>query len=152
MVRFNRRRLRARKLARPERPAAPLEPISLPENNPLNGASTEVDVQAVRIATAGAGSSSSHRSQESTVEIAGLQPQPGRNGETADGLAIEPEPPQKMEFVCPCGARLIATTETYDKHTRCAMCQTVMLISLVYDPEKQAHEIVPFRVDPESGP
>jgi hypothetical protein len=150
-MRFKRRRLRARKLARPERPEPPAKTISMPGENPLHGATTQVDVQALRAGSAGP-SSSSLRPQESTVEIAGLTPKPSGNGETADGLTIEPEPPQRMEFLCSCGARLIASTETYDKHSRCALCHAVMLLSLVYDPERQAHEIVPFRVDPESGP
>jgi hypothetical protein len=152
MTRSTRRRLRARKLARPERPASPPQGLPMPEGNPVNGASTEVDVQAVRAATEGTSSSPSRHQQDSTVEVEALTPQESRSGVSSGELVIEPEPPQKLEFVCPCGARLLATTETYDKHTRCAMCQTVMLISLVYDPEKQSHEIVPFRVDPESGP
>jgi hypothetical protein len=32
------------------------------------------------------------------------------------------------------------------------MCQTVMLLNLVFDPEQKTHEIVPFRVNPKSGP
>jgi hypothetical protein len=31
------------------------------------------------------------------------------------------------------------------------MCQTVMLLSLVYDGDQRSFEIVPFRVNPESG-
>jgi hypothetical protein len=30
------------------------------------------------------------------------------------------------------------------------MCQTVMLLNLVFDPEHNTHEIVPFRVNPDS--
>lgn len=151
MLRFNRRRLRGRKLNRPAPAAAPSEPIEMPDSPPANGASTEVDVQAVRAATAEPPSSSSpiRRQQDSTVELEALRPDLPLS-QTSDGLAIEPDPPARLEFICPCGARLIATTEIYDKHSRCAMCSTVMLLSLVYDPEKNSHEIVPFRVDPDA--
>jgi hypothetical protein len=58
--------------------------------------------------------------------------------------------PARLPFSCPCGAKLIATTQTYDKHSRCGMCQTVLLVNLVYDPETGSHEVVPFRIDPNS--
>jgi len=92
------------------------------------------------------------RSQESTVEMVSVReelalPPVG----SADALRVEPAPPPRMEFSCACGARLIATAAIYDKHSRCAMCQTVMLLSLVYDGDRRSFEIVPFRVHPESG-
>lgn len=152
MLRFNRRRLRGRKLNRPAPAPAPSEPIAIPGSNPQNGASTEVDVQAVRAATQDVPASSSapiRRQQDSTVELDALRPEL-LPGESSGELAIEPDPPAKLEFSCPCGARLIATLETYDKHSRCAMCSTVMLLSLVYDAEKKIHEIVTFRVDPDA--
>jgi hypothetical protein len=67
-------------------------------------------------------------------------------------IVDDPTAPAKLEFLCACGAKLIATTATYDKHSRCAMCQTVMLLSLVYDSDRRSYEIVPFRINPESGP
>lgn len=144
MVHFNRRRIRARKLARPLKPQAPLPPL---EVDSRNGASTEFNVQAVG---ASAPASSLPRAHESTVELESLTRKADPNEETAEAFSVEqPIPPGKMEFSCPCGARLVATSEIYDKHTRCAMCQTVMLVNLVYDAESKTHEIVPFRVNPD---
>ncbi len=131
-MRFKRlRRLPGRKLGRPEPPAAALSPdppaLILPED-PLSGASTEFAVPSV-IAD-----------PPRAADLPTVQPY--------DDPDSEPNPPSRMPFVCPCGAKLVANTQTYDKHSRCAMCQTELLLNLVYDPEQRTHEIVPFRVDP----
>ena len=90
MLRFNRRRLRGRKLNRPAPAAAPPEPLEVPDSNPANGASTEVDVQAVRAATAEPSSSAPiRRQQDSTVELEALRPDLPLS-QTSDGLSIEP--------------------------------------------------------------
>jgi len=134
MNRFPRRRLPGRKLARPSRlgaaaPAPTPPPIDVPRENPANGDSTEFTLPSV---PKGSG--------DTTVEMPSVPADLGANGEAL--------PPRRLEFACPCGATLVATRETYDKHSRCAMCQTVLLVNLVYDPEHHSHEIVPFRVDP----
>jgi hypothetical protein len=86
------------------------------------------------------------------VELKAM-PQADANDETAEAIPVEASiPPDRLKFTCPCGAELVATSEMYDKHTRCAMCQTVLLTNLVYDADARSHEIVPFRVNPESGP
>ena len=64
---------------------------------------------------------------------------------------LPPQPPKRLEFTCSCGTILVATPATYDKHSRCAMCQTVMLLNLVYDAELRSHEIVPFRISPDAS-
>jgi hypothetical protein len=140
MTRLNRRRLPGRKLLRPTRAAAPQppEPLELPAEHPHSGDSTEFAIPSV---LGGRGSPPRASQQDTTVELPALQP--------ADDPGGEPHPPAKMEFNCACGTRLVATTATYDKHTRCAMCQTVMLLNLVYDAERNSHEIVPFRVNPD---
>jgi hypothetical protein len=139
MNRFNRRRLPGRKLLRPARPAAPPpEPLELPPETPHSGDSTEFAIPSVLSGRASPGSPSQ---QDTTVELPALRAVPDPDA--------EPQPPGKLEFNCACGTRLVATTDTYDKHTRCAMCQTVMLLNLVYDPERNSHEIVPFRVNPD---
>ncbi len=140
-MRLPRRRLRpVRKLARPGRP----EPVDLPrvEEVPLNEASTEFNVPSLLLQRPSDQKSAQLRSQESTVEMLSVEAE----------IVSEPPAPGKLEFNCACGAKLIATTATYDKHSRCAMCQTVMLLSLVYDTDRRSYEIVPFRVNPESGP
>ena len=95
----------------------------------MSSASTEFDVPSVLAETA----------------------RPERVSSGLQDFDVEPAPPQKLEFTCSCGTRLLATTETYDKYTRCAMCQTVMVLSLVYDPERKGHEIIPFRVNPDQA-
>lgn len=145
MARFNRRRLPGRRLQRPARTKAPEpEPLSLPEER--SGASTVFD--------AGAAEGARVRSSESTVALPSVGRKSDPNAETAEAFTVEaelpPRPPKRLEFPCACGTILVATPETYDKHTRCAMCQTVMLLNLVYDPENRSHEVVPFRVRPDA--
>lgn len=148
MARFNRRRLPGRRLQRPARPAPP-PPLNLPED--VSGASTEFDVASV-----GAQAAPRAGSSESTVALPSVGCTADPNAETAEAFTVEadlpPRPPKRLEFPCSCGTILVATPETYDKHTRCAMCQTVMLLNLVYDPELRTHEVVPFRVRPDSKP
>ena len=143
MVHFNRRRIRTtRRFARPAKPE-PLPPLDIPATAE---ASTEFAVEAVKAQSAPRSSQ-----QDSTVELKAM-PQGDPNDETAESVTVEaPVPPKKLEFTCPCGASLIATPEMYDRNTRCGMCQTVMLVNLVYDAESRSHEIVAFRVNPESG-
>lgn len=135
-----RRRLRpARRLGRPGRPAPP------PVTPPIHEQPTEIGLPSVLEDLPPPGTPRP-RSQETTVTLPAIQdelPPPESN---------EPAPPKKLEFSCACGAKLVATTETYDKHSRCALCQTVMLLSLVYDADQRSFEVVPFRVNPESGP
>jgi hypothetical protein len=40
----------------------------------------------------------------------------------------------------------------YDKHFRCGVCQALLLLSLVYDGDCRSFEIVPFPVEPRTGP
>jgi len=137
-MRLPRRRVRpTRRLARPGRPALPSGPAPVPRHD----SPTDLTLPSV-LENLPNPSSPQSRSQESTVEMTAVQ----------DEIPSPPAPPRKMEFLCACGARLVATTETYDKHSRCALCQTVMLLNLVYDGEQRSYEIVPFRVNPESGP
>jgi hypothetical protein len=133
-MRFKRqRRLPGRKLARPGRPEALSDDpaaLDLPVEDSRSGESTEFAVPSVAAAL------------PVGAELPTLEPY-----EDPDS---EPAPPSRMPFVCPCGAKLIASSATYDKHSRCSMCQTVLLLNLVYDPEQRSHEIVPFRIDPNS--
>ena len=123
-----------RRLGRPARPAPAFPPdppaIQLPEeDDPRNGDSTEIALPSV-------GKPAPVR--EVPIESA------------VDASSGEAVPPSRLEFHCPCGAKLTATSKTYDKHSRCAMCQTELLLNLVYDPESGTHEVVPFRLDPNS--
>lgn len=78
----------------------------------------------------------------------GGKPDPNAETEGAlDAQLREPDPPDKIGFTCSCGAKLVATKKAYDKRMRCAGCKTLMLVSLVWDPDQRAHEIVPFRVE-----
>lgn len=141
MVRFNRRRIRTRRFVRPAKSSDPLPPLEL---DGTNGASTEFAVEAVKAQSAPASQ------QDSTVELKAM-PEADPSDETAEAVTVNaPTPPGRLKFACPCGAELVATPEMYDKHTRCAMCQTVMLVNLVYDAEAKSHEIVAFRVNPEA--
>jgi hypothetical protein len=146
MVRFNRRRIRTRRFVRPAKPQAPLPPLEI---DSLSDPSPEYAVEAVQ-----AQSAPRSGQQDSTVELKAIPSKADPNEETQEAFPTDgrPVPPKRMQFTCPCGASLIATSEIYDKQTRCAMCQTVMLVNLVYDAETRAHEIVAFRINSESGP
>jgi hypothetical protein len=60
--------------------------------------------------------------------------------------AFGPPPPASLPFRCPCGRKLIARKEAYDKRVRCPDCGARMLVTLVYDPQKKAHSIQALRV------
>ena len=135
-MRFKRlRRLPGRKLGRPGRSETeqlPADPpsLDLPAEDTRAGEETEVALPSVSAATPQA------------AVLPSLQPY-----EDPD---TEPTPPSRMSFLCPCGAKLTASAQTYDKHSRCGSCQTVLLLNLVYDGETRSHEIVPFRINPNS--
>lgn len=137
MAHFHRRRLRGRRLARPTAAPAPLPPAESPE--PESSELSLVEINAPKPSPA------LHPQQESTVELRSMPSDADPRADTAGSLTEMPLPPERLEFSCPCGARLVATTETYDKKSRCALCSAVLLLNLVYDPERDKHEIVPFR-------
>lgn len=149
-MRLPRRRLRpARRLGRPGRAPAPADPGPLP----LEESPTGIDVVSVRDDLPRASSSPAQRAQESTVEMLSVREEIAASPASGPpARPAVPRAPQKVEFVCPCGARLIATPETYDKHSRCAVCQAVLLLSLVYDGDCGSFEIVPFPVRPTPDP
>ena len=131
MARLNRRRLPTRRFHRLGRPALPTPP-SAPDAKPA----PEIPVPS---------------SSSTTAALPSVRNDP--NAETVEAFAVEADlpaqPPKRLEFTCSCGTILVATPATYDKHSRCAMCQTVMLLNLVYDAEHRSHEIIPFRIGPD---
>jgi hypothetical protein len=133
MARLNRRRLPTRRFQRLGRPTLPTPP-SPPDVKPAPPAP-------------------SNAASSSTAMFPSVGQNSDPNAETEVGLAVQsdlpPAPPKKLEFTCPCGTVLVATPATYDRHSRCAMCQTVLLLNLVYDAELRSHEIVPFRISPD---
>ena len=139
MGRLNRRRLPLRRFGRPSPPAAPSSPET-PAEGARNGDSTEFAIVSV---PSEASASRPRPPQTSAPELPSIQPY-----EDPD---TEPVAPSRLVFSCPCGAKLVAIAATYDKHSRCSICQTVLLLNLVYDPEHRSHEIVPFRVGPDSA-
>jgi hypothetical protein len=144
-MRLNRRRLPLRRIARPSRPAPPgtTAPLEVPAEDSRSGESTPFAIASVP----GASSSSATPTPETPAELPSVVP---TIEEDEKGIE-EAVPPDRLDFVCPCGAKLIAHLETYDRHSRCAECQTVLLLNLVYDPETGGHEIVPFRIDPQAS-
>jgi hypothetical protein len=135
MARLNRRRVpitrRFHRLGRPSLPTPPSAPDAKAPPEPAPAAS----------------------SSSSTASLPSVGQNSDPNAETEVAFSVQadlpPQPPKKLEFTCPCGTVLVATPATYDKHSRCAMCQTVMLLNLVYDAEHRTHEIVPFRISPD---
>ena len=127
-----------------------------PEDRALAGKSTLVDAVAVpdpmlEPLDGPAPNATEVSAQDDTVEALAVTARiPDRNAETEgalDSAIKEPDAPDKLGFTCACGARLVATKKSYDKRMRCANCQTLMLVSLVWDPKKKAYEIIPFRVE-----
>jgi len=147
-MRLPRRRIRTtRRLSRPGHPSNRLAAGPVPHHE----APAEAGVPSI-LKEMPPPSMPQSRLQESTVELVCVAAEILGQNEGSDALRVEPQPPPKMEFACACGARLIATSETYDKHSRCALCQAVMLLSLVYDGDRRSFEIVPFRISPETDP
>lgn len=132
----------------------PVEPD--PEDQTRAGKSTRVEPQAVpdpMLEPVREPRSASTRisPQDETVEVVAIMGKPADTNEETEGPLdadiAEPDAPDKIGFTCACGARLVVTKKAYDKRMRCANCRTLMLVSLVWDPKKQAYEIVPFRVE-----
>jgi DNA-directed RNA polymerase subunit RPC12/RpoP len=61
--------------------------------------------------------------------------------------APEPEPPPSVVFACPCGTKLTATKQTYDRRIRCPKCRAELLLNLVRDPRNGNWQIEPFRTE-----
>ncbi len=81
----------------------------------------------------------------------GTRPRPAA---TTDGLldGVSPDPPPQLPFACPCGIRLVARRNNYDKRVRCGKCGTRMLLTLVYDSERNEFKIETIRLsDAPSG-
>jgi hypothetical protein len=57
-----------------------------------------------------------------------------------------PEPPNRIEFSCPCGKILSAPRQLFDRRSRCGSCNTVLLLNLVYKRDLDRFEIEPFRI------
>ena len=133
MARLNRRRLpitrRFPRLGKPSLPTPPSAPDAKAPPEPIASASS------------------------TTAALPSVENDPNAETEVAFAVRAElpPQPPKRLEFTCPCGTILVATPATYDKHSRCAICQTVMLLNLVYDAELRSHEIVPFRIGPDAS-
>ncbi len=140
-MRLNRRRLPVRRFARPGRPALPARPpAAAPAEDARSGDSTEFAITSVPGASP---SPSEAKTHDTTVELPSVVPEIVEDGASA-GEAI---PPDRLEYGCACGAKLIATAASYDKKSRCGTCQQVLLLNLVFDPETGKHEIVPFEVN-----
>ena len=164
-MRLGKKRKTIRKLAQQARERShPAEevlngiPVEPPPADPvLAGKSTLVEAVAVPdpmlepLDAPSAGSTEASPTDETVEALAVTAGRPvDRNAETEGALDAdikEPDAPDKLGFTCACGARLVATKKAYDKRMRCANCQTLMLVSLVWDPKKKAYEIVPFRVE-----
>lgn len=88
--------------------------------------------------------------QDETVEVLAIREKTTDvKGETAgalDGDLEEPDAPDRLSFRCTCGATIEATKKTYDTRQKCESCKTLLLVSLIWNPGKNAYEIEPFRV------
>jgi DNA-directed RNA polymerase subunit RPC12/RpoP len=86
------------------------------------------------------------------MELPGNVPLSAAGGGLLDA-AFGPPPPPQLIFPCPqCKRRMVAKKETYDKRVRCPDCQTRMVLTVIYDPERRAHGVEPVRVtDAPSG-
>jgi hypothetical protein len=97
------------------------------------------------------GAQTSGHSQDSTAELPAMSSGTEPQADTSGALTVIPDPPDRVEFACPCGTRLVATRELYDRRSRCGACQAVLLLNLVYKRDLRSFEIEPFRVGPDSG-
>lgn len=143
-MRFRGRRPRTGRFTRPTASAPPKAPLEGPlprtpnQGNPL-------------LESEPSGSRTSGHSQDSTAELPSLGGVTPSQADTSGDLKVIPDPPERVEFACPCGMRLVATRALYDRRSRCGACQSVLLLNLVYKRDLAAFEIEPFRVGPASG-
>lgn len=143
-MRFRRKRLRTGRFTRPSSKSPENEPIDDPilhtpsQDDQLSDADPSIDQDSGPLKHSTAGLTEIGAGNESQDDTPGV-------------LAIIPNPPDRVEFACPCGRRLVATRELYDRRSRCAACGTVLLLNLVYKRDLGAFEIDPFRVDLGSG-
>lgn len=70
-----------------------------------------------------------------------------------EGIDVDdliPDPPKGLYFICPCGEKLIARKDMYDRRVRCPHCRKRILISLVYDDVAHQYDIQPVRLSDDS--
>lgn len=92
-------------------------------------------------------------SHASTVELPSIRPSrprdPGEDTESpednAAASAAEPEVPERLRFLCPCGQPLTATRETYDRRMKCGGCGAILLVTLLLDPQLNTWRIEALR-------
>lgn len=143
-MRFRGRRPRTRRFMQPGSPAPP-------SNAPLDDPILHSPPQDVVFPpTDPSGGRKSGHSQDSTAQLPALGSADETQADSSGGLAAIPDPPDRIEFTCPCGKRLVATRELYDRRSRCAACQTVLLLNLVYRRDLGVFEIEPFSVGSDS--
>jgi hypothetical protein len=141
-MQFRGRRPRTRRFTRP----------GLPSNAPLDDPVLHSPPQDDLLPDpARPNAQSSGHSLDSTAGATNMGAGIEAQSETSGALTIIPDPPDRVEFACPCGMRLVATRDLYDRRSRCCACQTVLLLNLVYKRDLRAFEIETFRVDPDSG-
>jgi hypothetical protein len=151
-MRLGKRRQEIRKLARqarerskpgaeappvtpPPKPAIPVSEDELARESTLFEASRVVEVP-----------SPAPAQDDTEEELLALPSKDADNSETEVGLRLEPDPPERLLFPCPCGAPMVATKKDYDQKVRCPKCQTLMLASLLADPSTGTFAIEPLRV------
>jgi len=85
------------------------------------------------------------------VEAAPKSPTAPAGGGALDE-ALEPNPPPNLSFTCPCGLKLSARKELYDKRAKCPKCGARMLLSLSYDSQEKRFTLNVVRItDAPSG-
>ncbi|HVR84860.1 MAG TPA: hypothetical protein VMU54_11155 [Planctomycetota bacterium] len=144
-MRFRGKRPRTGRFTRPSSPSPgnpPLDDPILHTPSPNDGL---LDAEPFRAQKSGP-------SQNSTAGLTEMDAGDESQDETSGALTIIPEPPDRVEFACPCGRVLVATREHYDRRSRCAACRTVLLLNLVYKRDLRSFEIEPLRVDLDPGP
>jgi len=146
MARSTRRRRQIRQLAREAR----VRKTPPPEGIPV---SSDTDVPIIGIPVDAESPAPEKRpSPLSQADTAELAAQPGRPQSFESDPEFNPAPPAKLEFSCPCGGRLVANREMYDKRTRCGSCGESLLVNLLFNPATRQWEIQAFRVNPIAEP
>jgi hypothetical protein len=121
----------------PEAPDA-VEPIV--DDDALAGAATEIGPGGPSAPTEVLASVGRPRPQDSSEETE-------VDGALPSASSVAPDPPERLRFVCPCGAPMTATRETYDGRMRCDACGAVLLVALVFDPKQRAWRIEALRTN-----
>jgi hypothetical protein len=119
-----------------------------PPSGPAGGTPDPTPVPDQNLAKAFGKESPQELVQDST---AFLPAQGGQVGSSTHPPIPTAEPPERIDFRCPCGRVLSAPRRLYGRRSKCSGCRTILLLNLMYRRDLDLFQIEPFRIDGARG-